>query len=147
MRIPMHKAVMALHLLLEGNAVASIERVTGLHKRTILDLMILVGERCERLMEKMIHGVRVSDVCVDEIWSYVNCHDRWRDRKGINDPDAGSKWTYIALESNSKVVLAWHLGERDETDTIQFAEKLSAATSGEFQISADGGRAIRSRFR
>ena len=31
MRIPMAKAVMALHLLLEGNAVASVERVTG-HK-------------------------------------------------------------------------------------------------------------------
>jgi len=50
----------------------------------------------------------------------------------------GSKWTYIALERNTKVVLAWHLGERDETNTIQFAEKLSSATSGEYQISADG---------
>jgi IS1 family transposase len=36
------------------------------------------------------------------------------------------------------VVLAWHLGERDEADTIEFAEKLSHATSGEYQISADG---------
>ncbi len=36
------------------------------------------------------------------------------------------------------MVLAFHVGERDEGDTIQFAEKLSNATSGEFQISADG---------
>lgn len=43
MRIPMERAVMALHLLLEGNAVASVERVTGLHKRTILNLLVLAG--------------------------------------------------------------------------------------------------------
>jgi transposase-like protein/IS1 family transposase len=138
MRIPIHKAVMALQLLLEGCAVASVERVTGLHKRTILDLMVLAGMRCERLVQKMIKGVHVKDVCVDEVWSYVKCHDRWKERKGIDDPQAGSKWTYIALESNSKVVLAYHVGEREESDTIEFAEKLSSATSGEFQISADG---------
>jgi len=134
----MDKAVMALRLLLEGNAVASVEWVTGLHKRTILNLLALAGERCERLMEKMIKDVHVKDVCVDEIWSYVKCHDRLKARKNITDETVGSKWTYIALESNTKVVLAWHLGERDENDTIQFAEKLSNATGGEFQVSADG---------
>lgn len=138
MRIPMDKAVMALHLLLEGNAVASVERVTGLHKRTILNLLVLAGEKCERLMEKMIKDVPVQDVAIDEVWSYVKCHDRHKERKGIKDEEAGSKWTYIALERNTKVVLAWHLGERDETNTIQFAEKLSDATSGGYQISADG---------
>src|SRR5439155_16984706 len=120
MRIPMDKAVMALHLLLEGNAVASVERVTGLHKRTILNLLVLAGEKCERLMEKMIKGVQVKDVCIDEVWSYVKYHDRIKERKSTKDETAGSKWTYIALERNSKVVLAWHLGERDETNTIQF---------------------------
>ena len=138
MRIPMDKAVMALQLLLEGCGVASVERVTGLHKRTILDLMLLAGERCERLMEKMIKDIPVRDVSIDEVWSYVKCHDRIKDRKGVTDETIGSKWTYIALERNSKVVLAWHLGERDEANTIQFAEKLSEATSGQFQISADG---------
>src|SRR6266568_243622 len=138
MRIPMDKAVMALHLLLEGNAVASVERVTGLHKRTILNLLVLAGDKCERLMEKMIKDVPVRDVAVDEVWSYCKMHDRVKERKGIKDATVGSQWTYIALERNSKVVLAWHLGERDETNTIQFAEKLSSATSGEYQISADG---------
>ncbi len=138
MRIPLDKAVTALQLLLEGCAVASVERVTGLHKRTILNLLVLAGERCEKLMEKMIKDVPVKDVCVDEVWSYCKMHYRVKERKGITDETAGSKWTYIALESNSKVVLAFHVGERDESDMIQFAEKLSNATSGEFQVSADG---------
>ena len=60
MRIPLDKAVTALQLLLEGCAVASVERVTGLHKRTILNLLVLAGERCEKLMEKMIKDVPVA---------------------------------------------------------------------------------------
>jgi IS1 family transposase len=138
MRIPIDKAAMALHLLLEGNAVASVERVTGLHKRTILNLLVLAGEKCDRLMEKMVKDIQVDHVAIDEVWSYVKCHDRHKERMGIKDDTAGSKWTYIALETTLKVVLAWHVGERDETNTIQFAEKLSASTSGEYQISADG---------
>jgi transposase-like protein/IS1 family transposase len=138
MRIPMAKAVMALQLLLEGCAVASVERVTGLHKRTILDLMVLAGERCERLMEKLIKDVPVRDVAIDEVWQFVGCHDRVLQRRGIMDETKGSKWAYVAIERNSKVVLSWHLGERNEQDTIIFCEKLSYATSGKYQVSADG---------
>ena len=104
MRIPMDKAVMALHLLLEGNAVASVERVTGLHKRTVLNLLALAGEKCERLMEKMVKDVQVDHVAVDEVWSYVGLHDRVKERKGIRDDAVGSQWTYIALETTSKRV-------------------------------------------
>src|SRR6266404_7111164 len=60
MRIPLNKATMALQLLLEGCAVASVERVTGLHKRTILNLLVLAGEKCERLMEKMVKDIQVD---------------------------------------------------------------------------------------
>ena len=137
MRISMAKAVMALQLLLEGCAVASVERVTGLHKRTILDLMVY-GERCERLMEKLIKDVPVRDVAIDEVWQFVGCHDRVLQRKGIMSETKGGEWAYIAIERNSKVVLSWHLGERNEQDTIIFCEKLSNATSGKYQVSADG---------
>lgn len=136
MRIPIDKAVMALHLLLEGNAVASVERVTGLHKRTILNLLALAGERCERLMEKIIKDVPVRDVCVDEVWSYVKCHDRWKERKGITDETAGSKWTYIALESNSKVVLPRWRARRNRYDSV--CRKVEIRD--EWRVSDFGGR-------
>jgi IS1 family transposase/transposase-like protein len=138
MRIPMDKATMALQLLLEGCAVASVTRVTGLHKRTILNLLVLAGERCEKLMEDRIKDIAVRDVACDEIWSYVWCHDKHKARNGIMDEKKGSKWCFIALERNTKMVLAWHLGERDDENTMEFTEKLSNATSGEFQVSTDG---------
>lgn len=143
MRIPMDKATLALQLLLEGCAVASVTRVTGLHKRTILNLLILAGEKCERLLEDRIKDLQVRDVGCDEIWSYVYCHDKHKERTGIMDETKGSKWCFIAYERNTKMVLAWHLGDRDLDNTFEFTEKLRQATSSDFQVTTDGWASYR----
>jgi len=40
----------------------------------------------------------------------------------------GDAYTFIALESKTKLVLAWHLGKRDTPNTTEFIRKLRAAT-------------------
>ena len=71
MRIPIDKAVQVLNLLLEGMSVRSTERITGIHRDTILKLLVLAGERCEKILGKLIVNVPVKDVQVDEIWSFI----------------------------------------------------------------------------
>ncbi|MDQ2747317.1 MAG: hypothetical protein M3T96_08665 [Acidobacteriota bacterium] len=49
--------------------------------------------------------------------------------QGISDKEAiGNAYTFTAIESNSKLMAAWHLGKRTEQDTLIFLEKLYAAT-------------------
>ena len=62
------KAVLCLALLFEGNSVRSIERITGVTKQTVLNLLVLAGERCERIMQQRFRGVPVKDVEADEMW-------------------------------------------------------------------------------
>src|SRR6185295_4036120 len=57
MRIPLEKAEMCLQLLLEGMSIRSIQRVTGLHQETILNLLVLAGDRCRQLMKNKIKGI------------------------------------------------------------------------------------------
>ena len=71
MYLPMEKAEMVLRLLLEGNSVSSTERLTGVHHGTILKLLVLAGERCERLMARKIRNLAVRDVECDEVWSFI----------------------------------------------------------------------------
>jgi len=52
MRLPPDRAVAVLKLLLEGMSVRSVERVTDVHRDTILRLLTLAGERCQRLMKR-----------------------------------------------------------------------------------------------
>src|SRR5713226_4345838 len=51
------KALMCLNLLVEGNSVRSTERITGVHRDTVLHLLEVVGARCEQVMEEYIHNI------------------------------------------------------------------------------------------
>ena len=138
MRIPIEKAELCLQLLLEGNSIRSTTRITGLHQVTILNLLVLAGEKCERLMYDRIKGVAVKDVEADEIWGFVGMKKITRLRKGITDPFVGDAYTFVGMERNTKLVLAWHMGQRDGANTEAFTEKLDRATSGRFQLTTDG---------
>src|SRR5208283_3357011 len=71
MYIPQEKAVLAARLLVEGNSIRSTERITGLDRNTIMKLLVLAGEKCEKLMGRLIVNVPVKDVECDEIWGFV----------------------------------------------------------------------------
>src|ERR1700736_4046727 len=62
MYLPVEKAEMVLRLLLEGNSVSSVVRLTDVHQKTILKLLILAGEKCERIMAEKIRNVKVRDI-------------------------------------------------------------------------------------
>jgi len=54
----------------EGVSVRSIERLTDVHRDTILRLLVLAGQRCEKLLGDKIRNVKVTDVQLDEIWGF-----------------------------------------------------------------------------
>lgn len=137
MRISMKQATLALGMLLEGMSVRSVERITGLHRDTICDLVLTVGENCERFLQTAIRNVPVEDVQCDEIWSFVGCKEKNRLGSGRGE-DFGDSWTFIAIERNTKMVLAYQIGNRDQYHTQKFLQKLDNATSGQFQLSTDG---------
>jgi IS1 family transposase len=132
------KAIDCLRLLVEGNSIRSIERFTGVHRDTILSVLAVAGERCERLMEDRIKGLSVKEVQCDEVWGFIGMKERTKARKGIEDNSLGDAWTFTAIERHTKLILAYHLGRRTEADTIAFTEKLAHATTGSFQVTTDG---------
>jgi IS1 family transposase len=138
MQLPLEKALLCLHLLCEGNAVRSIERIVDVDKKTILKLLVQVGDGCERMLAETVKAVPVQDVQADELWTYVRCKQATRERNKIADPDAGDAYCYFGIERNSKLILAWHLGRRNTWDAHDFIVKLSTATAGSFQLSTDG---------
>src|SRR5438552_12533076 len=89
-------------------------------------------------MEIRIKGVKVKDVEADEIWGFVKMKKMTRLAKGITNPQVGDTFAFVGIERNTKLVLAWHLGQRDTVNTETFTEKLDRATSGHFQLTTDG---------
>ncbi len=139
MYISEDRAVLALQLLLEGNSIRSTERICGMDRNTIMSLIVKAGDRCKTLMISKIVNVPVKDVQGDEIWGFVqkkegHKRDQEKDIAGIGDA-----YCFIGIERHSKLILAWHLGKRDQRSTDAFIGKLKYATSdSRYQLSTDG---------
>ncbi|HEV2856601.1 MAG TPA: hypothetical protein VHC97_27690 [Thermoanaerobaculia bacterium] len=138
MRLDMDKAVLCLSMLTEGASIRSTERISGVHRDTIMRLLRLAGAKCEALLNRLVRGVEVEDVQADELWAFVGMKEKTKHRKRVTDPNLGDAYTFIGLERSSKLALAFHLGRRTSEDASMFAAKLDAATAGRFQLSTDG---------
>lgn len=46
-------------------------------------------------------------------------------RKNIKSSKVGDAYTFVAIDPNSKLIAAWHLGKRTETETLICLEKLT----------------------
>ena len=137
MRLSFDKAIYCLRHLLEGTSIRSTERLLEVHRDTIISAAVTAGKSCQRFLERTVRNLQVSNVQADEIWGFVYCKEKTRQREDW-DEDCGDAYCFVALERYTKLVLAWHLGKRSPEDTNAFSGKLRAATNGRFQLSTDG---------
>jgi len=124
-RLPQETVCRILHCPVEGNSVRGTARLCDVEKRTVLNILKLVGENCERILTDRIQQVPVGQVQADEIWTFVQKKEghKWQYEKDAELK--GDAYTFIAFERDTKRVLAWHLGKRDTPNAIEFARKFT----------------------
>jgi transposase-like protein/IS1 family transposase len=141
--IPLAVVEKVLQLLLEGCSVRATERISGVHRDTILKLLVTAGNKCEKLMGRLIVNVPVKDVECDEIFGFLQKKEK-RVRPE-DDQNFGDAYTFVAIERNTKLVLNFALGKRNQATTDIFIEGLRHATARQrFQITTDGFAPYRS---
>jgi len=138
-RLPQEKVCRILHCLVEGNSVRGTARLCDVEKRTVLNMLQLAGQNCERLLTDKIRNVKVKDSLeLDEVWTYVGCHQRRLTPERVAKGMHGDAYTFICLERETKLVMAWHLGKRDRVNTEDFVSKIRWATANTpFDVSTD----------
>ncbi len=70
------KQEMAINCLVEGMSVRSVERLTGVHRDTILRLMVRVGNGCKTMMDETLRGLSCKRIQVDEVWGFIAKKER-----------------------------------------------------------------------
>jgi IS1 family transposase/transposase-like protein len=139
MRIGIDKAAKIVEMLCEGTSVSATARMMKTSKRVVLDVLVMFGERCEKFMAQTIKGVFVGDVQVDEIWQFVLCKNATAKREKMVG-GCGDSYCFTAIDRQTKLLVAWHMGRRTQQSTEQFIAKLDDATFGHFHVSTDGWR-------
>jgi hypothetical protein len=125
------KVCMILNCLVEGNSVRWHGTTVRCRERTVLNVLKLAGETCERLFTERVRDVHVRDLELDEVWTYVGYHQK-RIMPEESSRYIGDVYTFIGLERTSKLVVAWHLwhlGKRGRVNTEDFISKIRWATA------------------
>ena len=137
---PIERVVSALAMLCEGTSVRSAERLTGLHRDTILRLLVAAGQKCERLMGRLVVNVPVRDVECDEIWAFVQKKEGHKREEEKYNEGIGDGYCFVAMERHTKLIINFALGRRNQTTTNVFVEGLRDAVKPghSFRLTTDG---------
>lgn len=138
MRIGLDRAERIIEMLLEGLSVSTVARLTKTKAHTIIDLMVLVGKRCEAYMLEHHRGLKVDSIQADEIWGFVGCKKKTALRLGYMDRNVGDSYCYTAMDPVSKLLVCFHFGKRTQEHTDRFCRKMGVAVEGRFKLSTDG---------
>jgi transposase-like protein/IS1 family transposase len=130
------KAAQIATLLLEGMSVRAVSRITGAHQGTILSLLLTVGDKCRNLFDSRVRGIRLRFVQADECWTFV--HTKEAHLLPGSHIEWGDAYIWMAIDSETKMVLSYLVGKRDALSAYEFIGDLSKRVTGRFQITTDG---------
>lgn len=124
-QLPPLKRSRILYLLLEGNSMRGICRMEEVSWRTVEKLLNDAAKAGRRYQRKALQGHVVTSIQCDELWSF--CYAKQRQLKQLpSHPDtAGDIYTWVALEPNTKLVLAYRVGGRGDHDCRRFLKELA----------------------
>jgi len=126
--------VQIVNLLVEGNSLRSTERISGCSITTVMKLFRDIGMACEEYHNSQIVNIRSRRIECDEIWSFVYC----KDKNKTEDKEGGSVWTWVAIDPDTKLVVSWYVGKRDECSARGFMEDVAGRIKNRTQITTDG---------
>ncbi len=132
--LPRDKQIAAVSALVEGCSIRTTERLTGVHRDTVMRLGARVGQGCAVLHDSMMQNLQVSLIELDEAWSFVGKKQR---RTSIFETDKGDQYVFIALDSHNKAILSYLVGKRNGENTLTFCNDLRSRVINAPQVSSD----------
>jgi len=80
------KKIAAISALVEGMSIRGVERMTGIHRDTIMRLGVSVGNACAEYHDKTMRNLELGHVEADELWAFIG--KKQAHIKDTDDPTA-----------------------------------------------------------
>jgi IS1 family transposase len=126
----------AIAALVEGVSIRSIERMTGVHRDTIMRLIVRIGQSCANLMDSYMHNLKCRNIQIDEIWCYVG-KKQWHLKDTDNLEELGDQWVFVAIDAESKLIPSYLVGKRTAENAHAFLADLANRLDNRVQLSSD----------
>jgi IS1 family transposase len=139
------KQIQVLRLLSEGNSIRSTMRLTGIEKKTITRIVVRFGNQCRQYLDAKLVNLSLDHVQLDEIWTFCGIKEGHAKKRHLDTARIGDQYLFVALDTESKLVVTFAIGKRTWETTDTFIRDLKGrlvtpATLGEDrpQLSTDG---------
>ena len=114
----------------------AVSRVEGVSFNTVDKLFVAAGETADDAHNLFVRNIPAKRVECDEMWAFVYA-------KGKNAPltgkqDAGDVWTWLGIDPDTKLKIAYHIGNRDTADAMEFVYDLASRVTGRIHLITDG---------
>lgn len=130
--------VTILNMLVEGSSMRSISRITGVSINTVTKLLEDAGRACAAYHDVTVRDVGSKDVQCDEIWSFCYAKEKNVPMAKAAPNGAGDVWTWTAIDRDSKMILAFEVGDRSAATAREFMFDLADRLSNRVQLTTDG---------
>jgi IS1 family transposase len=137
--LPIEKQIAIVNALAEGSGIRRIERMTDVHRDTIMRLGVRVGQGCAGLLDRKMRNLSCQQLQFDEIWGFISKKER---HCTVDDaPEIGDAWTFCAIDPDTKLVPSFKVGKRDAVTANAFVKDVASRLANRVQISSDALRA------
>jgi hypothetical protein len=133
--LPREEQIAVIAHLVEGASIRSVERLTGIHRDTIMRLGARIGFGCATVHDAVMRDLNIPLIELDELWGFVG--KKQRRLRPDDSADLGDQYTFLALDSHNKAILSYRVGKRNGETTEAFVADLRTRILNEPQISSD----------
>lgn len=126
MRVDLDTAKLALRLLTEGNSIRGAERITGLHRDTIMKLMVHFGIACQQFLDVRMRKLKLTHLQFDEQWTYVyKKQSRLTINQRAESATQGDMYLWTCIDQKTKLMPAFLIGKRSADNARRFMLDVS----------------------
>jgi len=141
--------------LVEGNSIRATARMTDTAFNTVLKFVVDMGKASKAFLDETMVNIPSQRIQCDEIWQFCYAKDRNLpesmrvDRSGYQhilrsrckSDIKGSVWTWVAIDADTKLVPAFHVGTRDAHCANHFMRDVARRLANRVQLTTDGHHA------
>ena len=117
--------VQVLHMLVEGSSLRSVTRLTGIHRTTIMKLMLKAGDALKAFLNAKMVNLELTHLECDEIWTFVQKKQARLKDVERDSTTIGDMYLYIALDQRTKLIPSYTIGKRNREKTEEFMLDLA----------------------
>lgn len=138
-RLSLEDRAKILGMLVEGNSLRAVTRMTGRSINTVTKLVVDLGTACAIYQNETLRALKCKRVQMDEIWSF--CYSKQKNTPpNIRDLGRGDVWTWVAIDADTTLVMSWLVGGRDAEYAQAFTNDLKSRLANRVQLTSDGNK-------